>query len=58
MVDFRVTLCRPTPPTVDDETPPAEIKADMAQLIESMKDLSAQELMDQVRPGGQSLNSE
>ena len=38
----------PTPPPIDDETPLAEIRADMAQLIESMQDLSAQELMDQV----------
>ncbi|MHC4217086.1 MAG: hypothetical protein ACYSU7_01390 [Planctomycetota bacterium] len=38
----------PTPPPLDDETSLAEISAEMEQLIESMSDLSPQELMDQV----------
>ncbi len=38
----------PTPPRVDDGESLAEIETEMAQLIESMSDLSQQEMMDQV----------
>jgi hypothetical protein len=38
----------PTPPAMDDERSTAEIRTEMAQLVESMGDLSAQEMMDQV----------
>jgi hypothetical protein len=38
----------PTPPAIDEETSLAEIRTEMAQLIESMGDLSQQEMMDQV----------
>ena len=38
----------PTPPRLDTEEPLAEISADIDALIEQMRDLSEQELMDQV----------
>ncbi len=38
----------PTPPPLDDERSLAEIRTEMEQLIESMSDLSQQEMMDQV----------
>jgi hypothetical protein len=38
----------PTPPRVDDDVSLAEIETEMAQLLESMSDLSPQEMMDQV----------
>lgn len=38
----------PTPPTVSRDEPLADITAEIDQLIEHMRDMSAQELMDQV----------
>ena len=38
----------PTPPPLDDERTLAEIRTEMEQLVESMGDLSQQEMMDQV----------
>ena len=38
----------PTPPRLDTDEPLAEISADIDALIEQMRDLSEQELMDQV----------
>jgi hypothetical protein len=38
----------PTPPPLDDERTLAEIRTEMEQLVESMGDLSPQEMMDQV----------
>ncbi len=38
----------PTPPRLDTADPLAEISADIDALIEQMRDLSEQELMDQV----------
>ena len=38
----------PTPPTLSRDEPLADITAQIDQLIEDMRDMSAQELMDQV----------
>lgn len=38
----------PTPPSIDDQRTLAEIRSDIEKLIESMSDLSEQEMMDQV----------
>ena len=41
-------LADPTPPVLDLDTPAGEIRYEIDELIESMRDASPQEMMDQV----------